>query len=928
MRFVFLLLLTFLCCAGLSAQNKYSADGITVDGADGIKLYNSSVSILNAKDSTLLAFTRSKEDGSFHLTDLFKGKFLLLVSYPYYADYVEHFSLDSLHQVYNPGSVNMQLKERLLKEVVVKGTAVAIRIKGDTTEFNARAYTVQPNAKVEDLLQQLPGIQIDKNGKITAQGQTVNKVLVDGEEFFGDDPTLVTKNIRADMVDKVQLYDKKSDQATFTGVDDGVKTKTINIKLKSDKKNGMFGRGEAGGGTAGFFQAQAAVNIFKAKQKFSAYGVAGNDGQVGLGWEDNQKYGAAMDMEFGDGGEMYISGGTDDLDQYDGRYSGQGIPSAHNAGLHYDSKWNSDKESINTNYKTGNIAVDGSSNLQVQNNLPGAVLNSLSGQESHKFMFRQKLDAVYKIKLDSLSDLKVSVDGTNRHSTTNEYYTSSEQRNDTLINMGNRRLTNTVDQDAFNLSAFYTKKFKKKGRTLSVTLADSYSKSDARGHLNSSIQFYDLQGNKDSLQLINQYKTNYLQSNRITTNIAWSEPLFKRISLILNYKLGLSSSLSDRQSFNESPSGAYNIRVDSLSSRYNLTQTNNEAGARFNYTKGKTIINFGTGINNVRLYQVDEFTHSIYNRRFTNWSPQVSYRYRFSPQSSLRLSYGGQTTQPTLDELQPLRVNTDPLNIILGNPDLKPSLTNTFNFNYYSYSVITSQSFSLYGNYAITSDPIVSDVSVNPVSGKSISRYSNLPGKNTNSYYMGGDFSRKLPFWDLNLGAGMNANGNTFYNLVNGVINLTKNYVYNPTLNIYSYKEKKYDYRFSGGPTFTIGQSSLQPLVNNNNTGFKADATVNIYLPGKFLIGTNSNYEYDGKSESFNKAFSKLIINAHLGKKFLKTDNLYLEVSVNDLLNQNTGFERTATANTITQNSYTSIKRYFMLKLSYDFTKMGVSAAK
>src|ERR1700744_5874502 len=158
---------------------------------------------------------------------------------------------------------------------MIKGTASQMKIKGDTTEFNAKAFVIQPNDKVEDLLRQLPGIQVDKDGKITAQGETVTKVLVDGEEFFGDDPTLVTKNIRADMVDKVQLYDKKSDQAAFTGVDDGVRTKTINIKLRADKKNGSFGKITSGVGTDSYYEGQGMYNQFTAKQKFSVYGTVG-----------------------------------------------------------------------------------------------------------------------------------------------------------------------------------------------------------------------------------------------------------------------------------------------------------------------------------------------------------------------------------------------------------------------------------------------------------------------------------------------------------------------------------------------------------------------------------------------------------------------------------------------------------------------------
>ena len=222
------------------AQNPYSVKGNAVDSVSNVKLANTSISVLNAKDSTLRKFTRAAANGSFSITGLSKGNFILLVTYPGYADYVENFTLDSVKTVHDIGNINMNLKSRLLHEVIVKGTVAAIKIKGDTTEYNAAAFKIDPNAKVEDLIRQLPGMQVDKDGKITAQGQSVPKVLVDGEEFFGDDPTLVTKNLRADMVDKVQLYDKKSDQATFTGIDDGEKTKTINIKLKEDKKNGYF----------------------------------------------------------------------------------------------------------------------------------------------------------------------------------------------------------------------------------------------------------------------------------------------------------------------------------------------------------------------------------------------------------------------------------------------------------------------------------------------------------------------------------------------------------------------------------------------------------------------------------------------------------------------------------------------------------------
>ncbi|MDB5142868.1 MAG: TonB-dependent receptor, partial [Mucilaginibacter sp.] len=285
-------------------------------------------------------------------------------------------------------------------------------------------------------------------------------------------------------------------------------------------------------------------------------------------------------------------------------------------------------------------------------------------------------------------------------------------------------------------------------------------------------------------------------------------------------------------------------------------------------------------------------------------------------------------TQPTLDQIQPLRVNTDPLNIVLGNPDLKPSFTNSFNINYNSFKIVSSQYVYLYGNYSFTSNPIVSDVVTDPISGKSTSQYLNLPGKQTSSFYFGANFDKKIEKLDFNAGFGINANGNTYYNLVNDELNMTKSYTFNPRINLQKYKEKKIELYLSGGPTYTISQSSLQPNINNNGAGFKASGGLTIYLPGKFQIGSNDDYDYTAKTQSFNTDFSKVLVNAFIIKTFLKNDNLKFTIWGNDLLNQNVGFSRTANSNMITQNSYTTIKRYFMFTIDYDFTRMGGGAPK
>src|SRR5690606_6496259 len=344
-----LITLIMACACGLfvSAQiGGHSITGSVVDTASGQKLAMSSIVLVHAKDSMLYRFTRTDGAGNFKLADVDTGAYLLFATFPEYADYVERFTLDSATNVMDLGNLGLVLRSKLLEEVLVSRSQ-AITIRGDTTEYDAASFTIQPNAKVEDLLKQLPGIQVDQDGKITAQGQTVNKVLVDGEEFFGDDPTLVTRNLRGDMVDKVQLYDKRSDQAEFTGVDDGERSKTINIKLKEDKKKGHFGKVDAGVGTNEMYQGQAMFNRFDNKQRFSAFGTIGNTGRTGLNWQDADRYAPSGTTTLMDNGGIMISfsGGQDEIESWGGRYDGRGIPAVLNGGAFYSNKWNDGKHS-------------------------------------------------------------------------------------------------------------------------------------------------------------------------------------------------------------------------------------------------------------------------------------------------------------------------------------------------------------------------------------------------------------------------------------------------------------------------------------------------------------------------------------------------------------------------------------------------------
>lgn len=918
-------LLTILCIhpATLFAQDAGFIKGVVVDTGTNMKLVNASVAIIRAKDSILVKFTRTGINGEIELHNLSFGKMLMLVHYPGYARYLESFTLDSANSTKDFNRIRLTLKADLLKEVIIKGTVAAITIKGDTTEFNAAAYHLQPNAKVEDLLKQLPNIQVDRTGKITAQGVSVGKVLLDGEEFFGDDPTLITQNIRGDMVDKVQLFDKKSDQAAFTGIDDGQKIKTINIKLKEDKKNGYFGKFDVGAANQGYFKAQAMFNLFKDKTRFAAYGTLANTGKVGLAWSDNQKYGGASNRSLGEDGTIYLAGGSSDLDTYDGRYNNQGIPLAKNTGTHYETKWDNDKQAINLNYKIGSLMVDGTKNNQTQNNLPNGIIEAYTDQSFNNSLFRQKLDASYVLELDSTSSLKIKLDGTLKNNEVKStFFTRSLSNDGTLLNDGQRTLTNDGQTKLLNSQIFYSKKFKRAGRTLTADLGESIDNSTTMGYLKSLNNFYSSLPSADSTFTVDQYKTSQLRASSFRSNVGYTDLLAKNLTLVLNYGLVINSSSADRKSLNKTANETY-TDLDSLySNNYKFNQRSNQLGAIFNFKINRSVFIFGTKITNVDFKQSNIDDLSTIKRSFINWAPQALYSYIPSQQKQMSISYNGFTTQPNINQIQPVLINTDPLNITLGNPGLRPSFQNNLNATYNAYSVLNNHSLYLNVAYGFTANAIVTNTTTDG-SGKSTYLSNNLISKQPHTIALDAIFSKKITAISLNTSFSLNLSSGTFYNLINNVENQNRIASYSGILVISKYNDNRFGGRVNFGPTYTKNESSIQSAVNDNGWGYKGNSEIYLQLPLGLITSAEATYQYRGKTKSFGHDFSRLIINAALSKKFLKSEALKLNLSVDDLFNQNVGFSRNSYANTVFQESYTTIRRYLMASLSYDLNQMG-----
>ena len=922
---IFLLSCFLLFSVSLMAQSSHIT-GSVADTLDKKSLGNASILLLRPADSILLQHTRSDAAGHFQFQHVAVGHYLLLVTYPAYADYVDEIEVKDSGALALP-PVPMVLKSTILESVVVKGVG-AVRIKGDTTEFNADSFRTEAGASVEDLLKKLPGIQVDHNGKITAQGESVKKILVDGEEFFGDDPTLVTQNLRADMIDKVQVFDKKSDQAVFTGIDDGQRDKTINLKLKDSKKNGYFGRATAGIGTDGYYDEELMANYFRRKEKIAGYGIISNTGKTGLNWSERDNYGQSI---FGSAdvdastGTISIENTGDDLDSWSGQYQGQGFPAVKTGGLHYNNKWNDDNQSINGNYKYMDLSVAGNSNTNSQYILPDTVYYNSQRQLFNNQIIRQTVDGTYEAKFDSTSSLKIMANGGTDHKTTfNAYHSVYLASDSSLVNSNDRSTSTTGDNHILNSNLLFRKRFEKPGRTFSLNVRENYTDNASSGYLNSETKLYK-GGAIYSDSVIDQFKDYHTTKLLIDSRASYSEPLSKTSFLVANYGVQVDNNRSNRDSYNKALGGKYTLLDSLYSNDYQYNVLTQRAGLAYRYSGKKLKLSGGSDVGISRLDQRDLHADTMSTRRFVNWYPVASISYAFSAMRHLSLQYNGSTTQPSVTEIQPIVTNEDPLNIYIGNPALKPQFAHRLSLYFNDYKVLTDRGIfaNMWSNY--TADDISTSVNVDSA-GRSVHQYVNVKGTWSVNGYLSYSFKWKKP--DIRFNLHVNTNQNSNSSIVNGLMNDTRSGTWSFGSGIYKSKEKKYFVSLDLNASYTTSSSSINTGVVTQYWTYQIQPAAEYYLPLKFTIHADADINLRQRTPTFQTNNNVVIINAWLGKKLLPRDALLIKVSVNDLLDQNIGFSRTVNSNFITQNTYSTIRRFGMLSVVWNFTKAGTTVPK
>lgn len=880
--------------------------GKIVDAATKQALQNSTIYLLKADDSIIVGYARAKPDGFFEIlldSQNSQKKLLTIVSYPNYADFINEVLPDAGEYIVNIGIIKLVSKSKLLEELIVKGTAKPIQIKGDTTEYKVDSFYVPPNATVEDLLKKLPGIRIDKNGKIIAQGERVTQILVDGEEFFSSDPTLVSQIVKADAVEKVQVYDRKDNMGFVTN-------KVINLKIRQEKKSGYFGDASFGKAVEGFYNHRIMFNTFSGKRKYALYGNASSIGKSGFSSDEEKT--------FADGTLSNVNDDVGRLDDWNGNYETKGLPKLVSLGLHYNNIWNEERQRLNANYKLQKLTVSGIDTTKEQINLPDSTYFNNRRETFNNEQYGQSINGNFETQIDSTSTLKISVYGKTINRKSAYYYQSLAF---TALNYPiNSQTRNQIIEGSHNIlnsSAEWTKKINGDKQRVIIAVTENYKNERENGFLFANDILYK-NGVLNTTNITDQKKDNHFSRLFTETRILLSQKTRNSDRLNLGFSFLTVNSNSVTPSFNKSNTGKYEI-IDSLySSNFKFETEMLKANLGYTFIRSKFYVLSNFGFGKTYLSQKDFMLTNRKKSDFLNIFPRINFRYDFTAKKRIWINYEGASTNPTLQQIQNIKSNIDPLNILQGNSFIRPSFTHNFNTSYWSYKGKIDQEFRIRLKYVAVDNDIVTKVNVDSFR-RTIYQFININGNR--SFTENVEYSRNFVKSDIYFNIVATFKQNRFYNIVNDKLNVNNSDVSEISTGLSKSIEKKFDASIN----FTVNQTNHKSTVLKGSkikyNLYEITPAVDMFLSYKIRIHTDCVLKFYKSNLSFLINRKAIIWSAWIEKSILNNNDLQFRFSINDLLNQNIGFAIDANTNHIRQSGFTVIKRYGLFSLAWNFNR-------
>jgi hypothetical protein len=894
------------------------------------------VLILQPKDSSMVNFTRSDENGNFEFKNVRNQAYLIKATFVSYLPYQELTAI-SPNPVLDLGKIKLKLITKELYEVVIKTAKAPISIKGDTIEYDARKFKVPPGSSVEDLLKKLPGFQIDGEGNIKAQGENVSKVTVDGKQFFSGDAKLATKNLPAEAINKVQVFNDKTEQAKLTGIEDGKKEKTVNLELKEEFKKGGFGKVTAGVGTDERIMGKGNYNKFDEKNQLSVIGFGNNINQTGLSNDDYQDFKGSQSYNWNDNADFGFSsnGGMrffyfNDSDENEELgvpqtwRPGGGFSKNFAGGLNYNYDTKKTKFSssyfvnhsellVNTLQKTEQF-------LENTSYLTNTNSNSLIKSTNHRmsFRFEKQLDSLNTLIL--ISNGKIGARDVNFSSLSN-YLTPSDQ----LFRNQNNSNTSDANTNVFANTLIFRHKFKKKGRNFAISSTYNLNSSNSNVLQFAALNEFTVPNWQFALNGLNlnqnQNIDNLVNRNQLKASLLYLEPLSKKWSLESFYNFSNTINKIDRDVFNSTQT----TRIDTLSRYLDNNSMYNRIGTSLRYNNKGFNVSAGLAaqqflISGKFYNDQNQPTLGTVDRHFETLIPNIGINYDLKNNRYLYGSYQVGTTEPQSRDLQPFKDISNPMFIRIGDPNLLPQVNHETSIGYSVFNPATFKnlfmnfSFSQYQNQIVYNQSISNQLitTIKPV---------NISGGNQISGYFSYGFPIVKTKFSMNIYSSTFAGKNLVY--INDILNENQN-------NNYSFGTR-YDITpldwlsifIEGSTTISRANYSINEDRNQKFYTNSIDVDATIQFPKLVFLTSKMDYNaYVNKGLDLNQRIP--LLNMSLYKILGKSKKSEVRLSAYDIFKKNLGVRQTAFQNTISQSQTQTLTRYFML--TYTYNMRGVSS--
>ena len=915
----------------LVLSTKAQVKGALFDSASKKPIENAVIGLVVKLNPTDTSYTFTNDKGQFRFDIVPASNFSIIIRQSGYWPVAKFVAVNKIEKTIDVGSFVMAQDAKLLAEVTVQ--VAAIVVKEDTIEYNASSFKVKEGAVVEDLLKKLPGVQVDKDGNVTAQGKAVTRVKVNGKDFFGGDVKTATKELPANIVDKIQIIDDYGDQATVSGIKDGDPDKVMNIQIKKDKNKGFFGRATAGYGTENRYQASFNGNYFNNERQISVIGNSNNTntslfnfaGGGNRGATSMMRQGMAVMSDMGGmGGMNNMMRGGGDPSIFTGGGS-SGISSTNSFGFNYRDQW-SKKISVYGSYSYNHKNTSQLQNSSTQNFydtssfINNQDINNQSKGNSHRFTFN------LEYQVDSFNYLKISPSINYSGSDANNKNIFDYQKtNGTKTSDGsNKNLTNS---QAPNIAAtiLYNHKFRKRGRNFSgsITLGSNHNNSE-QDVTNLSYQYGPpFPGPRNTFQFIDQENNNYNYGVRFT----YSEPLNKYQSLDFSYSHNLSYSRNNRKTFNVDSASKARTLNNFLSNDYENNFYNNRMGVSLRTTKKKYNYTVGLSLQPVNLQGNSITKDSAYKTiRRASVFPIARFVYNFNRTKTLNFSYNGNATQPSFSQLQPVPDQSNQQNVTLGNPTLKPSMNHNVNLSYNNFNFISGKVMFTNFTFSTIKNQIVYNTINNGGNGGQLS----IP-ENVNGYYnLLGFYVYSKPYKNRKyvISVRGTANYNHNINLIDSIRNIGQNWVISQGFSFeYNYKDIL---ELGTGIGYSLNDvhyknktgKPLTTVQNSSSNAWTLSSNMNLNITKTLVLKYDVDYTINnGLASSVSQ--NQVIMNASLEKQLFKKKNGIIKIEAFDLFKQNSNISRTVKDNYISDSRTNRLTRYFIATFTYRLQKFA-----